>query len=256
MIATAPAAAQRWHVVTEPLAGWRDDDPDAYPRCAINPEHRIENGDHYALSGLKMACLDCARVAPPPTPPDPVVTPRARPNASTGKRWGEPAPQSRPATAPRPSAPAVVAPLPAPAPETVPAVPATPRISLGPSHRDYGTPIGPPPPRRRIREERTCPICERYCGQVCGNQGAQRARLAARSTEAAPAPAPVAVVEATAPEPADGPAPHDIHACPCFECAGRRVASGVPPLPIRIGGYVLAAPKQGETDVPTRPTVR
>lgn len=71
-------AAAGWRIPRDPLTGWRDDDPAALPRCSINPEHLIRNGDRYAIGGIKMACLPCAGLAPPPAPPDATPTPKPR----------------------------------------------------------------------------------------------------------------------------------------------------------------------------------
>lgn len=70
--------ARGWRVAATPLTDWRDDDEDALLRCSLDSEHVIRNGDRYAVAGIKMACLPCAGIAPPPAPVE-AVKPAARP---------------------------------------------------------------------------------------------------------------------------------------------------------------------------------
>jgi hypothetical protein len=72
VIAAAPATPRLqagWRLAAGPLSGWRDDDPDALPRCSVDARHVIRNGDRYAIAGIKLACLPCAGIARPPEPP-------------------------------------------------------------------------------------------------------------------------------------------------------------------------------------------
>ena len=108
--APEPVSVSGWRPVKEPLSGWRDDDPDALPRCAVNPEHTIKNGDHYAVAGIQMACLPCARLAPP-KPVEPwVPKPAPIPNTAA-RRFGGLGERKNP-----PWKPAVRTAAPAPAP--------------------------------------------------------------------------------------------------------------------------------------------
>lgn len=91
-----------------PLTGWRDDDPDALPRCSIDREHLIRNGELYAVTArpgpdepYRMACLPCAGIAAPPVVerPAPVVRPPAL-NAAARKFSGLGPRRPTPALAP------------------------------------------------------------------------------------------------------------------------------------------------------------
>lgn len=190
--AVAPPA--RGWKLAGPLEGWRDDDPDAYPRCSINPAHMIRNGDRYAVSDIKMACLACAQVSPPaPATPLPAA-PKPRAASTVGRKFGaggHPTPRTAPPVSPRaavsapvatktpgPTEPVLTQPVvvvepskaralmagseligadPAPDLAVTDCVPPErPRVRLGPAHRDCGVLIQEPAPRAPQPEERTC----------------------------------------------------------------------------------------------------
>lgn len=188
---TAPRSAElvegvpvlRWRV-TGPLAGWRDDDPDALMRCSIDPEHVIQNGDHYAISGIKVACILCSKL-----PPQKPVEERAPKPKPAPKVWQPKPPKAVEPTEERTCSRAPVcvrtftvavrskmrqcgarcrglvvwetrvaerkahAVIPTTAvravdPPTEPIAPVPPsRFALGPAHRDYGKPVSAPSPK-------------------------------------------------------------------------------------------------------------
>lgn len=233
----------RWRV-TGPLEGWREDDPDAVLRCSIDPEHAIANGDHYAINGIKVACLDCTKLpAPAAAAPAPVKTPRAF-ISEVDRRFGgmsERKPKAQPAPAPPPK-------LRVPAPlerrtcahggclETFEVRPTSKKRFHSKSCAVLAFWETRSPRASREERTRTCGGCgesfvvdrlassQRFCGVGCGQ------RKPAQSIED---PGPIA---APAEERMPPPDP-DLATCPCLRHANERLTRGMRPPPIRIGEY-------------------
>lgn len=200
MIASPPAPI-RWRVAAEPLQDWRDDDPDALPRCSVNAQHIIRNGDRYAISGNLVACVPCSQLKLKLTPAPVALPAPTAPRPPDMNRAAQQFGGMRPAREK-----AVVRQMRAPARASTPA--SRPRPMLGPAHPGYGKPIKeqaarppreprPPKPPRvervRFREERTCALAscgktfiatastrkQRYCDLACATQASANARQTA-----------------------------------------------------------------------------
>jgi hypothetical protein len=194
VIAAAPATPRLqagWRLAAGPLSGWRDDDPDALPRCSVDARHVIRNGDRYAIAGIKLACLPCAGIARPPEPAPPQPRPRPAGPSVAERQFGGMRPRApKPAT---PASPAMATPSPASAPGPVRPLG---RMQLRPGFPDPGRKPALPHRERRpcAREgcENTFPVLpqtrkQRYCSPSCGAKMAWETR---RRPEPKPEPPP------------------------------------------------------------------